>query len=143
MTFRRNSGNIVRQLGEVAQRWSSGLISHRFWVQIPASPFSFLGYHPGSGFTPEGYCTNPSLAILYFKLPSRFWVYPGGVLHKSQPRHSLFWTTIPVLGLPRRGITQIPPSPFSILNYHPGSGFTPEGYCTNPSLAIFCLIQKR
>ena len=42
LTFRLISGNIVGQPGEVAQRWSSGLISHWFWVQIPASPSFYL-----------------------------------------------------------------------------------------------------
>ena len=32
------SPELAQRVGEVAQRWSSGLISHWFWVQIPASP---------------------------------------------------------------------------------------------------------
>ena len=80
LTFRLISGNIVGQPGEVAQRWSSGLISHWFWVQIPASPSFYLIHlfrfcysglvfrilSLGSVFTPRGYCANPSLAIFLF-----------------------------------------------------------------------------
>ncbi len=76
LTIEPDSGNILGQVGEVAQRWSSGLISQWFWVQIPASPF--ISFFPktsnkdGSGFIPSGgicdhfvILTNPSLAISF------------------------------------------------------------------------------